>query len=104
MLGIFKVSDGDRVRLLARRTAGQPDPKRSFTPLLREDRKDCALQSVKGLWVSEEAGYIDEHVREKGVQFGGMAPKEPRIVILPGDFVQNQAPVDSPMIGVDLVK
>jgi hypothetical protein len=77
----FHEGHGNGIRLLAGGTAKHPDPKRFVAALLEELGKDLALENVESFRVAEKTRHANQRVREKGVEFFGVAPEEIGVVL-----------------------
>ena len=64
----------DGIRFLSRRTAQRPDAQRVVARAHRQESgEDGLLECLESLWIAEEGGHADEHVRVQRVQFPHIA-------------------------------
>ena len=96
--------DGDRIRFLARRTAGRPDANHAARRMVVEDLRDHLLfERLEGLRIAEETGHPDQQVAKQGVHLGWRLLQIPDVVFDRFDLVQRHAAHDAAVDGVRLV-
>ena len=74
-------ADGDRVGLLARRAAGDPDPHRRIgRPVLEDPGGELVRERVEGRRVAEERRHVDEQVLVQPLDLAGILVQPPYVL------------------------
>ncbi len=96
LLGGLDKRHGDRIRLLARGTAGHPGAQRLVSALLQARGPDRALQHVERVRVTKETGHADERVDIEGAELLDIAAQEPGVLLRCVVAVEPHPPGDTP--------
>jgi hypothetical protein len=95
---VLQDRDRDRVHLLARGTAGDPDPNRGVAVRVIDDRReDDPLHRVVGLGIAEEARHRDQDVARERLRLGLALAEELHVALEVLDLLEHHPPPETPL-------
>src|SRR5262245_7003352 len=105
MLQAFRDHNGDRIGLLSRGAAWNPDAKRTVLALVFQNYRQALLpERFEGFRVPEKIGDADEQFFEQQIQFVGVLLEELDVLPDMADLMNVHTALDAPEDRITLVE